>query len=75
MFNNGAVITRPAKPASYSLHRINDGGDFHVSWSAVSTAAAYSIIVQYPTGSDEVGNAYTNPRGARLQAVSFARDP
>ncbi|PVH89186.1 hypothetical protein DL98DRAFT_579887 [Cadophora sp. DSE1049] len=71
VFNNGAVVTRLAKPASYSLRRLNDAGDFQVNWSAVSTAAAYSIIVQYPTGSDEVGNPYTNQRGARIQAPNL----
>ncbi|KAK0103957.1 hypothetical protein ONS96_005063 [Cadophora gregata f. sp. sojae] len=71
VFSNGAVVTRPAKPASYSLRRINVAGDFEVNWSAVSTAAAYSIIVQYPTGTDEVGNPYTNQRGARVQAPNL----
>ncbi|KAG4419310.1 hypothetical protein IFR04_007544 [Cadophora malorum] len=71
VFSNGTVVTRPAKAASYSLRRINDGGDFQVNWSAVSTAAAYSIIVQYPTGTDEVGNPYTNQRGARVQAPAL----
>ncbi|KAL2065172.1 hypothetical protein VTL71DRAFT_4313 [Oculimacula yallundae] len=68
VFSNGAVVTRPAKPASYSLRRVNDAGDFLVSWSAVSGASAYSVIVEYPTGTDEVGNPYTNVRGARVQA-------
>ncbi|XMA07803.1 hypothetical protein WAI453_000594 [Rhynchosporium graminicola] len=68
VFSNGAVVTRPAKPASYSLSRVNDAGDFLVTWSAVSVAAAYSVIVEYPTGTDEIGRPYTNVRGARVQA-------
>ncbi|KAF2818599.1 hypothetical protein CC86DRAFT_472674 [Ophiobolus disseminans] len=45
--------TRPAKVSGVSLRRANDAGDFQVSWSAVPTAAAYSAIVEYPTGTDE----------------------
>jgi hypothetical protein len=60
-------VARPAKVANVSIRRVNDAGDFQVNWSPVSTAAAYSVIVQYPTGSDEIGRAYTNVRGARVQ--------
>lgn len=59
--------TRPSKVSGVSLRRVNDAGDFQASWGAVASAAAYSVIVQYPTGTDEVGNPYTNVRGARVQ--------
>jgi hypothetical protein len=61
---------RPAKVSGVSIRRANDAGDFQVNWSPVSSAVAYSVIVQYPTGSDEVGGAYTNVRGARVQVSS-----
>jgi hypothetical protein len=60
-------VSRPAEVTDVSLRRSNDAGDFQVSWSPVSRAVAYSVIVQYPTGTDEVGNPYTNVRGARVQ--------
>ncbi|KAH8623216.1 hypothetical protein IG631_22373 [Alternaria alternata] len=60
-------VSRPAKVTGVSLQRSNDAGDFEVTWSPVSRAVAYSVIVQYPTGTDEVGNPYTNVRGARVQ--------
>ncbi|KAI4671030.1 uncharacterized protein J4E88_009425 [Alternaria novae-zelandiae] len=63
-------VSRPAKVAGVSLRRSNDAGDFQVSWSPVSSATAYSVIVEYPTGTDEVGNPYTNVRGARVQGTS-----
>ena len=63
-------LSRPAKVAGVSLRRSNDAGDFQVSWSPVSSATAYSVIVEYPTGTDEVGNPYTNVRGARVQVSS-----
>lgn len=62
---NGA--SRPAKVTGVSLRRTNDAGDFQVNWNAVSSAATYSVIVQYPTGTDDVGDPYTNVRGARVQ--------
>jgi hypothetical protein len=58
--------SRPAKVSGISLRRINDAGDFQVNWSAVATASAYSVIVQYPTGTDEIGRPYLNVRGARV---------
>ncbi|KAL2071201.1 hypothetical protein VTL71DRAFT_12436 [Oculimacula yallundae] len=66
VYNNGAVVTRPAKPASYSSKRVNDAGDFKVTWSEVPDAAAYSVIVEYPTNTDDVGRAVKNVRGARV---------
>lgn len=60
-------VSRPPK-VSPSLRRINDNGDFEVSWSPVNGAAAYSVIVEYPTGTDEVGDPYRNVRGERVQA-------
>ncbi|KZM28727.1 uncharacterized protein EKO05_0009891 [Ascochyta rabiei] len=63
-------VSRPAKVSGVTLRRANTAGDFQVGWSAVAGAAAYSVIVQYPTGTDEVGDAYTNVRGARVQGTS-----
>jgi hypothetical protein len=60
-------VSRPAKVSGVSLRRANDAGDFQVSWSPVQGAAAYSVIVQYPTGTDDIGRPYTNVRGARVQ--------
>jgi hypothetical protein len=60
-------VSRPAQVSGVSLRRSSDAGDFLVSWSAVPSATAYSVIVQYPTGSDEIGGAYLNVRGARVQ--------
>ena len=50
-----------------ALRRANDAGGFEVSWDAVPDAVAYSVIVQYPTGTDEAGNPYLNVRDARVQ--------
>lgn len=58
-------VRRPSK-VTPSLRRINDAGDFEVSWSPVADASAYSVIVEYPTGTDEVGNPYRNVRGERI---------
>ncbi|KAF2016783.1 hypothetical protein BU24DRAFT_317005, partial [Aaosphaeria arxii CBS 175.79] len=63
-------VSRPTKVASVSLRRVNDAGDFRVSWSPVSGATAYSVIVQYPTGTDEIGRPYLNVRGARIQGTT-----
>lgn len=60
-------VSRPAKVGGVSLRRTSDSGNFTVGWSAVTGAAAYSVIVQYPTGTDEAGNPYLNLRGARVQ--------
>ncbi|KAH7130025.1 hypothetical protein B0J11DRAFT_602225 [Dendryphion nanum] len=78
-FNSGQIpavdgASRPAKVSGVSIRRVNDAGDFDVSWSAVPRAAAYSVIVQYPVGRDEIGNPYLNVRGARVQATT-ARIP
>lgn len=61
--------SRPAKVSGVQMRRVNDAGDFEVSWTAVPTATAYSVIVEYPTGRDEIGNPYLNVRGARVQVV------
>ncbi|KAH7380212.1 hypothetical protein DE146DRAFT_288041 [Phaeosphaeria sp. MPI-PUGE-AT-0046c] len=71
-FTTGQIRTvdgesRPAKVSGVALRRVNDAGDFQASWNAVSSAAAYSVIVRYPTGTDDIGNPYTNMRGARVQ--------
>lgn len=63
-------VSRPATVSGVSLRRANDEGEFAVSWAAVSRAAAYSVIVQYPTGTDDLLRPYVNLRGARVQ-VSF----
>jgi hypothetical protein len=63
-------VTRPAKVPNVAIRRANDAGDFTVTWSPVANAAAYSVIVQYPTGTDEIGRPYTNVRGARVQVSS-----
>ncbi|KAF9691217.1 hypothetical protein EKO04_010551 [Ascochyta lentis] len=63
-------VSRPGKVGGVALKRANEAGDFQVTWSAVSGAAAYSVIVEYPTGEDEVGNPYTNVRGARVQGTT-----
>ncbi|KAG9195034.1 hypothetical protein G6011_00154 [Alternaria panax] len=63
-------VSRPAKVTGVSLRRSNDAGEFTVSWSAVTRAVAYSVIVEYPTGTDDVGNPYKNVRGARVQGTS-----
>jgi hypothetical protein len=63
-------VTRPAKVPNVAIQRANDAGDFTVTWSPVANAAAYSVIVQYPTGTDEIGRPYTNVRGARVQVSS-----
>lgn len=68
--SNGAIVTRPAKASNVAISRLNTAGDFRISWAAFPNAAAYSVIVEYPTRTDEAGNAYTNVRGARIQAVS-----
>lgn len=60
-------VSRPAKVAGTALRRTNAAGDFTVSWAAATGAAAYSVIVEYPTGTDEAGNPYRNYRGARIQ--------
>jgi hypothetical protein len=60
-------VSRPAKVSGVALRRANDTGEFEVDWDAVQDAAAYSVIVEYPTGTDEVGNPYLNVRGARVQ--------
>lgn len=65
-------VSRPSKVDGVALRRANDAGDFEVNWSAVQGVAAYSVIVEYPTGTDEVGNPYLNVRGARVQ-VSQSR--
>lgn len=59
-------VSRPAKVGGVTLRRANGAGDFEVSWSSIQGAAAYSAIVEYPTGTDEVGNPYLNVRGARV---------
>jgi hypothetical protein len=63
-------VTRPAKVSNVSIRRTNDAGDFMISWAPVTNAVAYSVIVQYPTGTDEIGRPYTNVRGARVQVSS-----
>jgi hypothetical protein len=65
-------VTRPAKVSGVSLRRANDAGDFQVSWSAVPSAVAYSVIVEYPTGTDEIGRPYLNVRGARVQVSTLS---
>lgn len=62
--------SRPAKVSGVSLRRVNDAGDFQVTWSAVPAAVAYSVIMEYPTGTDEIGRPYTNVRGARVQGAT-----
>jgi len=62
-----SVARRPARVSGVSMTRKNEAGDFVVSWSTVSGAAAYSVIVQYPTGTDEAGRPYLGQRGARVQ--------
>jgi len=68
---NGAA--RPARVARVAIRRANDVGDFTVTWAPVANAVAYSVIVQYPTGTDEIGQPYTNVRGARVQVSSVER--
>ncbi|KAI9048474.1 hypothetical protein LZ554_007309 [Drepanopeziza brunnea f. sp. 'monogermtubi'] len=68
--NSGAAVARPAQVTDVSLRRVNDAGDFEASWSPVAGAAAYSVIVEYPTGTDEAGNPYLDVRGARVQKGS-----
>ena len=63
-------VSRPSKVTGVALRRLNAAGDFRVSWSVVLGAIAYSVIVEYPTGTDEVGNPYKNVRGARVQVSS-----
>jgi len=63
-------VSRPPKVSGVTLRRNNDAGDFAVDWQPVARAVAYSVIVQYPTGSDEIGNPYRNVRGARVQGTS-----
>ncbi|EAT82219.1 hypothetical protein HBI56_079350 [Parastagonospora nodorum] len=65
---NGAV--RPAKVSGVVIRRANNAGDFTVTWAPVANAVAYSVIVQYPTGTDEIGRPYTNVRGARVQGAT-----
>jgi len=60
-------VSRPAKVSGVVLRRTNDAGDFEVIWDAGQDAVAYSVIVEYPTGTNEVGNPYLNVRGARVQ--------
>lgn len=67
--------TRPPKVTGTAIRRLNQSGDFEVTWNAVSQAAAYSVIVEYPTGTDEVGNPYRNVRGERIQVSQFESEP
>jgi hypothetical protein len=64
-------VARPAQVSGVSLRRISDAGYFQVNWSAVSRAVAYSVIVEYPVGTDEIGRPYLNVRGARVQVGVF----
>jgi hypothetical protein len=65
-------VARPPKVSGVSLRRANDAGDFQVSWTAAEFGvAAYSVIVEYPTGRDEIGNPYLNVRGARVKVGVF----
>lgn len=64
-------VTRPAKAIGVQMRRTSTTGDFEITWQPVAGASAYSVIVQYPTGTDDVGDPYLNVRGARAQ-VSFA---
>jgi hypothetical protein len=65
--------SRPAQVTGVSLRRANAAGDFQVSWSTVPRAAAYSVLLQYPTGTDEIGRPYVGLRGARVQVSSRKR--
>jgi hypothetical protein len=60
-------VSMPSKVSDVALRRANDAGDFEISWDAVQDAGAYSVIVQCPMGTGEVGNPYFNVRGARVQ--------
>ncbi|EKD12914.1 uncharacterized protein L3040_005773 [Drepanopeziza brunnea f. sp. 'multigermtubi'] len=66
VFNGGATVTRPALVPDVSLRRVNDAGDFEASWSPAAGAAAYSVMVQYPIGTDDAGDPYLDVRGARV---------
>jgi hypothetical protein len=67
-------VARPGKVANVAVRRASDAGDFTVTWAPVASAVAYSVIVQYPTGTDELGQPYKNVRGARVQ-VNFVWRP
>jgi hypothetical protein len=56
------------------MKRVGEKGEFEVRWRPVEGARAYSVIVQYPTGTDEVGDPYLNVRGVRVQVgfLSFS---
>ena len=64
-------VVRPERVEGMQMRRVGEGGEFQVQWRPVEGARAYSVIVQYPTGTDEVGDPYLNVRGVRVQ-VSFS---
>lgn len=66
-------VVRPERVEGVQMRRVSDGGGFQVQWRPVEGARAYSVIVQYPTGTDEVGDPYLNVRGVRVQ-VSLLRE-
>ena len=68
----GRGITRPRQVENVNLRRNTDSGDFRVNWARVTDAVAYSVIVQYPSGRDEIGRPYTSVRGARVSVCSSA---
>jgi hypothetical protein len=59
-------VSRPAKVSGVALKRSSDASDFTASWSPVAGAAAYSVIVQYPSGIDDLGRPYLSVRGKRV---------
>jgi hypothetical protein len=63
-------LRRPAQVSGVQFRRINDAGDFEASWTAGERAVAYSVIVEYPVGRDEIGRPYLNVRGARVQVTT-----
>ena len=64
-------VSRPGLVSGVSMRRTSNEGDFTVTWTAVPGAVAYSVIVEYPTGRDEIGRPYLNVRGARVTASNL----
>jgi hypothetical protein len=59
-------VTRPGQTIP-SGRRINDAGDYEITWTAVPNAAAYTVLFEVPTSVDDVGNPYTRLIGSRQQ--------
>lgn len=64
--------TRPGNTVPAG-RRINNDGQFEITWQPVANAAAYTVLFEVPTGSDEVGNPYKRVIGNRVPVSMIAR--